>query len=156
MGRCNNRRAQERAAQERNVSARARFSKGPPNKKGGRGGRGRGGRGGRDGGRGRGGGRNNDAVVEKIKNRVQQQRKDLGGISIVKSKTTTANSGTNNRDANITSISRKSRHAMDGIDVSKLDSITLSAESVKIVERLLRAYNVWEGDNNDEDEKKSV
>jgi len=153
MGRCNNRRAQERAAQERNVSARARFSKGPPNKKGGRGGRGRGGRGGRDGGRGRGrGGQNNDAVVEKIKNRVQQQRKDLGGISIVKSSKTT-NSG--NRDANITSLSRKSRHAMDGIDVSKLDSITLSAESVKIVERLLRAYNVWEGDNNDEDEKKS-
>jgi len=142
MGRCNNRRAQERAAQERNVSARARFSKGPPNKKKG----GRGGRGGRNGGRGRGG-RNNDAVVEKIKNRVQQQRKDLGGISIVKSSKTTT--------TNIASISRKSRHAMDGIDVSKLDSITLSAESVKIVERLLRAYNVWEGDNNDEDEKKS-
>eukprot|EP00571_Detonula_confervacea_P010962 CAMPEP_0172304326 /NCGR_PEP_ID=MMETSP1058-20130122/5754_1 /TAXON_ID=83371 /ORGANISM="Detonula confervacea, Strain CCMP 353" /LENGTH=53 /DNA_ID=CAMNT_0013015509 /DNA_START=122 /DNA_END=279 /DNA_ORIENTATION=+ len=38
MGRCNNRRTQERAAQERNVPSRARFSKGPPKKNGGRGG----------------------------------------------------------------------------------------------------------------------
>ena len=38
MGRCNNRRAQERAAEARNIPSRARFSKGPPSK--GRGGRG--------------------------------------------------------------------------------------------------------------------
>ena len=46
---------------------------------------------------------------------------------------------------------------MDGIDVSRLDKITLSAESVAIVERLLRTYNVWEGGKDDvgvADEKK--
>eukprot|EP00580_Thalassiosira_gravida_P019374 CAMPEP_0201671768 /NCGR_PEP_ID=MMETSP0494-20130426/30604_1 /ASSEMBLY_ACC=CAM_ASM_000839 /TAXON_ID=420259 /ORGANISM="Thalassiosira gravida, Strain GMp14c1" /LENGTH=51 /DNA_ID=CAMNT_0048153221 /DNA_START=6 /DNA_END=158 /DNA_ORIENTATION=+ len=47
MGRCNNRRAQERAAEQRNVPSRARFSKIPPKKNGGRGG-------------GRGGGRDDD------------------------------------------------------------------------------------------------
>ena len=53
MGRFNNKRAQQRAAQERSVPSRARFSKGPPSKGRGRGrGRGRGddeGRGGRGG-----------------------------------------------------------------------------------------------------------
>ena len=163
----NNRRAQERAAQERNVPSRARFSKGPPKKNGGRGGgrgggdrgddrgdegRGRGGRGGR-------GGRNNDAVIQKIQNRLaQQQRKDIGGISIAKSKQ--AATAESSSDARIASFSRKSKHALDRIDVNKLDTITLSAESVAIVERLLRAYNVWEGgedenENEGEDEKKS-
>jgi hypothetical protein len=150
MGRCNNRRAQERAAQQRNVPSRARFSKGPP-KKGGRGGRGNsednGGRGGR-GGRGRGGGRTaatNDAVVQKIQDRVARQRQDIGGISIVSKK--------------------KKAHPLAGVDVSKLDTVALSAESVAIVERLLKAYNVWEhsngygddgyADGDDSEEKKN-
>ena len=70
MGRCNNRRSQQRAEEERNVPSRARFSKGPPSKKGGRGrGRGRG-RGdqnnnGRGGGRGGRSNASNDAVVQK-------------------------------------------------------------------------------------------
>ena len=53
------------------------------------GGGGRGYNGGR-GGRGRGG-RNNDSVVQKIQHRVSQQRKDIGGISlVVKNKDTPA------------------------------------------------------------------
>ena len=55
-----------------------------------------------------------------------------------------------NADANGTSIARKSRSALDGIDVSMLDDITLSVESVAIVERLLRACNIWE-DKDDGD-----
>lgn len=139
MGRFNNRRAQQRAAEERNVPSRARFSKGPPKKSnsGRGGGRGRGeggrnsnsgrgsGRGGR-GGRGGGGGRStaaNDAVVKKIQDRVVRQRADIGGISITTKK--------------------RKAHPLDGIDVSKLDTVALSAESVAVVEELLRAYDVW-------------
>ena len=152
MGRCNNRRAQERAAQDRATPSRARFSKGPPKKGGRSGGRnsndddsGRGGRDGGRGGRGRGG-RNNDSVVQKIQHRVSQQRKDIGGISlVVKNKDTPASSSS--------VVRRRKKHPLDGVDVSKLDIITLSSESVTIVERLLRAYNVWEEDG--EDEKKS-
>lgn len=159
MGRCNNRRSQQRAEEERNVPSRARFSKGPPNKKGGRGrGRGRG-RGdqnnnGRGGGRGGRSNASNDAVVQKIQNRVQQQRKDLGGISIVKTSANTKSSSNANAN-NINSITRKSTHELNGIDVTKLDTITLSVESVAIVERLLRAYNVWEEGDDSSDEKKS-
>ena len=111
-------------------------------------GRGRGDNVGRGGIGGRGG-RTNDAVVQKIQDRVQQKRKDVGGISIVKNKTNTTN---NSSDANLASISRKRKHALDGIDVSKLDTISLSAESVAIVERLLRTYDVWEGGGGDEDD----
>lgn len=139
MGRCNNRRAQERAAQDRNTPSRARFSKGPPKKNTGRGGRG----GGRDGRGGRGGGAAaaNEAVVQKLQDRAKAQRADIGGISIVKKQT-----------AGSSSLKRR-KHPLDGIDVSKLDVITLAPESVAIVERLLRAYNVWDGD--DAEEKKS-
>lgn len=150
MGRCNNRRAQERAAQDRTVPSRARFSKGPPKKTSGRGGgRGssNGGRGGRDGGRGRGrgGGRANESVIQKLQDRAQQQRADIGGISVVKKQTTEVNHV------------RRKKHPLDGIDVSKLDVITLSQESVAIVERLLRAYNIWEERDDEEadEEKKS-
>lgn len=154
MGRCNNRRAQERAAQERNVPSRARFSKGPP-KKNGRGG-GRGGRGGRGGGRGDGDGRDNnyggrgggggrggrgrggrtptnDAVVQKIQNRVARQSQDIGGISVVSKR-------------------KRKSNPLAGVDVSKLDTVALSAESVKVVERLLKAYNVWEEAESDNDD----
>lgn len=141
MGRCNNRRAQERAAQQRNVPSRARFSKGPPKKNSGRGrgdssgrdsdgGRDNGGGRGGDGGRGRGRTATNDAVVQKIHDRVNR---DVGGISIVSKK------------------KKSSRHPLAGIDVSKLDTVALSAESVAVVERLLKAYNVWEETNNDDD-----
>jgi len=132
MGRCNNRRAQERAAQQRNVPSRARFSKGPP--KSGRSGGGRNSDGGRDhGGRGRGGrggvrtAPTNDAVVQKIQDRVARQRQDIGGISIVSK--------------------MKKSHPLAGVDLSKLDTVALSAESVAIVERLLKAYNIWEQNN---------
>ena len=37
-------------------------------------------------------------------------------------------------DANLASIVRKSRNALAGIDVNKLDTIALSKESVQIVE----------------------
>jgi hypothetical protein len=143
MGRCNNRRAQERAAQDRNTPSRARFSKGPPKKNAGRGGRGGGrdgGRGGRDG-RGRGGGRAaaNEAVVQKLQDRAKAQRADIGGISIVKKQTV--------------GCSLRRKHPLDGIDVSRLDAITLAPESVAIVEKLLRAYSVWDGDDADEEKK---
>ena len=163
MGRCNNRRAQERAAQERNVPSRARFSKGPPKKngrgggKGGRGrgggrgdggrdnnnnnGRGRGGRGsGGGGGRGgRGGGRasTNDAVVQKLQSRVARQSQDIGGISIV---------STRKRKAN----------PLAGVDISKLDVVKLSDESVAVVERLLKEFNVWEQTNDYDDGNDSI
>ena len=143
MGRCNNRRAQERAAQDRNTPSRARFSKGPPKKNAGRGGgRNSGGRGGRDGRGGRGrGGRANESVVQKLQDRAKQQRADIGGISIVKKQAVGGGQV------------RRKKHPMDGIDVSKLDVITLSPESVAIVERLLRAYNVWDGDVKDEEKE---
>ena len=160
MGRCNNRRAQERAAQERNVPSRARFSKGPPKKNGrggGKGGRGRGGGrgdGGRDnnnngrgrGGRGSGGGRGgrgggrtstNDAVVQKLQSRVARQSQDIGGISIV---------STRKRKAN----------PLAGVDISKLDVVKLSDESVAVVERLLKEYNVWEQTNDNDDGNDSI
>ena len=142
MGRFNNRRAQQRAEENRNVPSRARFSKGPPKKSnsgrgGGRGGREEGGRNNSDGGRGggrfgrggrggSGGGRStaaNDAVVKKIQDRVVRQRADIGGISITTKK--------------------RKAHPLDGIDISKLDTVALSAESVAVVEELLRAYDVW-------------
>ena len=155
MGRCNNRRAQERAAQERNVPSRARFSKGPPKKngrgggRGGRGGRGDGGRNNNDnGGRGRGtgggrggirGGRTstNDAVVQKLQNRVARQSQDIGGISIV-------------------STRKRKSNPLAGIDISKLDTVALSAESVAVVERLLKEYNVWEQTNDNDDDDESI
>ncbi|EJK72437.1 hypothetical protein THAOC_06034 [Thalassiosira oceanica] len=94
--------------------------------------------GGRDEGRGRGG----RAVVQKIQNRVQQ-RKDHGGISIAKG---------SNGSISSSSIDRLARrHPLDGIDVSKLDTITLSDESVAIVERLLRFHHVWEGGGDEEE-----
>ena len=112
MGRFDNRRAQERIAQDQNTPSRARFSKGLPKKNAGRGGRG----GGRDGGQGGRGGRTaaNEAVVQKLQDRAQQQRKDIGGISIVKKQSASGSSA----------ITRN--HLLDGIDVSKLDIITLS------------------------------
>eukprot|EP00804_Cyclotella_cryptica_P008661 CCRYP_020114-RE/>CCRYP_020114-RE protein AED:0.18 eAED:0.18 QI:30/0.83/0.71/1/0.83/0.85/7/67/1794 len=146
MGRCNNRRTQERAAQERNVPSRARFSKGPPKRNAGRGGGGRdnninnngrgGGRGGRSGRSGRSAA--NEAVVQKLQDRAKQQRRDTGGISIASSQQQ-ATASTNN-------VAKMTRHPLDGIDVSKLDVITLSPESIAIVERLLKAYDVWDGD----------
>ena len=146
MGRCNNRRAQERAAQDRNTPSRARFSKGPKKNAGrGRGGRNGGGRDAGRGGRGGRGGRANESVVQKLQDRAKQQRADIGGISLVKKKQTASQVDGNG-------VMRRKKHALDGIDVSKLDVITLSPESVAIVERLLRAYNVWDGDD---EEKKS-
>lgn len=162
MGRCNNRRAQERAVQERNVPSRARFSKGPPNKNAGRAGGGRdnnnsnnnssgrgGGRGGRGGRSGRGSA--NDAVVQKLQDRAKQHRKEIGGITIANSHQQATGSTKN--------VARMKRHPFDGVDISKLDVITLSPESVAIVERLLKAYDGWDGDINDyaqEDEEKKI
>ncbi|KAL3807673.1 hypothetical protein ACHAXA_000319, partial [Cyclostephanos tholiformis] len=153
----NSKRNQQRAAEQRNVSARARFSKGPPPKKtangggGGRGddgGRGGGGRGGR-GGRGGGGRRNDDAVVRKIQLNQQRKREDLGGISVIRTSSTKDSRAA--ADAKISSISRRSRSALDGIDVSKLDVVTLSAESVAMVEGLLRSFNIWENEDENDD-----
>jgi len=161
MGRFNNRRAQERAAQDRNVPSRARFSKGPPSKggRGGLGGRGGGrddnskdaGRRGGRGGRGRRGPGNKakESIVKKIQDRVQAQRKDIGGISLVSSESTSARKYSG-------SSGRKMKHPMDGIDVSKLDTITLSKESVLIVERLLRAYDVWDVNGSKDDGKNEI
>jgi uncharacterized repeat protein (TIGR03833 family) len=167
----NSKRNQERAAEQRNVPSRARFSKGPPPKKtaGGRGSRGRGnddetGRVGRDGGRGRGGGvgRNDDAVVRKIALQQQQRRMDLGtsGISIVRRKPLSTGIDSVTATTSINAARGKIKSPLDGMDISKLDEITLSVESMAMVERLLRACNVWEDEDDnenvvyDDDEKK--
>jgi len=163
----NSKRNQERAAEQRNnVPSRARFSKGPPPKKttaaGGGRGRGRGndetgrvgrGRGRGDGrgrsssfGRGVSAGRNDDAVVRKIALQQRQRRMDLGsgassgGISIVR------HGKPPGIDSVTTSIgaARNIISPLGGMDISKLDEITLSVESMAMVERLLRACNVWE------------
>mmetsp|Transcript_31890 Transcript_31890/g.46733 ORF Transcript_31890/g.46733 Transcript_31890/m.46733 type:complete len:151 (-) Transcript_31890:145-597(-) len=137
MGRCNNRRAQEAAAAARNVPSRARFSKGPPNKRKGRGGgRGRG----RDNGGGRGGGRGQDevkkSVINKISERVKNKQRDAGGISGVIS------SSSRN---NISSMKTRKRHPLDGINIMKLDEITLSEESLSLLSQILMDLGLsWE------------
>jgi hypothetical protein len=122
MGRCNNLRARQRAEENKNTAARARFSKGPPKKS--------------DTGRASSGGRQGrmDAadttkrnVVQKITKRVEE-KKVLGNNSCLP-------------------VPRR-RHPLDGVDISKLDEITLSDRSVQLVTRLLRDLNVMESDNN--------
>ncbi|MBV5332381.1 hypothetical protein JZU54_02170, partial [bacterium] len=85
--------------------------------------------------------------MRKIALQQQRRRNDLGGISVVRG---TAANPLDAADAKIASISRRSRSALDGIDVSKLDAVTLSAESVAMVEGLLRSCNVWEDDDDEE------
>lgn len=139
MGRCNNRRVQQAAQASRSTPARARFSKPPPSKKkAGRGGKGRGdnsnGRGsGR--GNGRGSGRNNNnhaAVIHKISNRVQAKSK-VGAI---------------------TKSMRQSDGPLSGVDISKLDEITLSDASIQLVTKLLTDLNVMESTESHIEEKK--
>lgn len=115
----NNRRAQERAAASQNTPSRARFSKGPPKKNAGRGGRGGRHR------RGDAADRTKASVVNKITQRVQQKRV-LGS------------SGT----------AVRKRHPLDGIDIAKLDEVTLSDESIQLVTKLLRDLKVMESDDS--------
>lgn len=122
MGRCNNQRARLRAEENKNTAARARFSKGPPKKSG----TGRGNSGGRQG-RGDAADTTKRNVVQKITKRVEE-KKVLGINSSLP-------------------ISRRG-HPLDGVDISKLDEITLSAKSVQLVTNLLRDLNVMESDNN--------
>ena len=152
MGRCNNRRVQQAAAERNSVPSRARFSKGPPKKNKGRGG-GRGGRGGRGGG-GRGGGSAADAtkkkVISKITQRVEAKSRDAGGISGVISGTGVSKSGAGTSTTRIIS-KRPKRHPLEGVDTSKFDEIRLSEDSLRIVTRLLTTLGVVEdrtGSNN--------
>lgn len=158
MGRCNNQKTQAQAEANKFSSARSRFSKGPPKKTGRGGGRGRGGRGGRGdatvdtagrgggrggggrGGGGRGGGRGEAAdktksnVVNKITKRAAEKK--VGG--------NTSSGGV-----------KTNKHPLDGVDVSKLDEVTLSDESIQLVTKLLQDLNVMESDGRprlDEDD----
>ena len=125
MGRYNNRRTQQAAAELRNTPSRARFSSGPPNKRKGKGGRG--GRGGRTGNRnnnaGRGGrGAAKAAVVDKLTKRVENKKQD-------------------NNTQSLTKITRR-RHPLANVDVSKLDELVLPEESLQEVMKILSDLNV--------------
>lgn len=139
MGRCNNRRVQQAALASRNTPSRARFSKPPPSKKkAGRGGKGRGR------GAGRGGGRNNNnnassgressgrhaAVIGKISQRVQEKSSQQQPV-------------------------RRSTAAgpLSGVDIMKLDEITLSDASIQVVTKLLTDLNVMESTETSVEEK---
>ena len=154
MGRCNNRRVQQAAAERNSVPSRARFSKGPPKKNRGRGG-GRGGRGGRGGGRGgRGGGSAaadaaKKSVISKITKRVEAKSRDAGGISGVISST-----GGGGGTTRIIS-KRPKRHPLEGVDVTKFDEIKLSEESLLLVTNLLTTLGVVE-DRNTSNESAST
>ena len=117
MGRCNNRRTRQQAEENKNTAARARFSKGPPKKP--------------SNGRGSGSGRGNAAdttkasVVEKIVKRVEEKKVQGTTPSVL--------------------TTRKS-HPLDSVDVSKLDEIILSDDSIVLVTRLLQDLNVMESE----------
>ena len=115
MGRCNNRRTQQAAAELRNTPSRARFSSGPPRRNKGRGK-------GRDGGRGgRGGDAVKAAVVEKLSKRVEQKQ---------------------NKTAAPVIVTRRYRHPLANVDISKLDELVLPEESLQEVMKLLSDLNV--------------
>jgi RWD domain len=134
MGRCNNQRTRQRAEENKNTAARARFSKGPPKKSA----SGRGNSGGRQ-------GRGNAAdaadgpksnVVQKITKRVEE-KKVLGS----------------NSSFPVTTRG----HPLDGVDISKLDEITLSERSVQLVTNLLRNLNVMENvDDSDKQDNDTI
>jgi len=140
MGRCNNRRVQQAAAERNAVPSRARFSKGPPKKNKGRGG-GRGGRGGR-------GGSAADAtkkkVISKITQRVEAKSRDAGGISGVISGAGVSKSGAGTSATTRIISKRPRRHPLEGVDTSKFDEIRLSEESLRIVTNLLTTLGVVE------------
>jgi len=149
MGRCNNRRVQQAAAERNSVPSRARFSKGPPKKNRGRGG-GRGGRGGGRGGRG-GGSAAADAakksVISKITKRVEAKSRDAGGISGVISSAGGKSSSSGGGGTTRIISKRPKRHPLEGVDVTKFDEIKLSEESLLLVTNLLTTLGVVEDRN---------
>ena len=148
MGRCNNQRVQQAAAERNSVPSRARFSKGPPKKTKGRGG-GRGGRGG--GGRGSAADATKKKVISKITQRVEAKSRDAGGISGVISSAGVSRSGAGTSATTRIISKRPKRHPLEGVDTSKFDEIRLSEESLRIVTNLLTTLGVVEdrsGSNN--------
>ena len=153
MGRYNNRRTQQAAEALQSTPARARFSKGPPfkndtKKAGGRtGGRGAG-RGGDHGGgrgttttgrRGRGGGRtsgttNHLHVVSKMVQKVAEKKLE-------------SSSSTHN-------MTKKKEASLQGVDISKLDEIVLSEETIHAINTILGQLEIVTGarrtTNNDD------
>lgn len=120
----NSRRAQQAAAELRNVPSRARFSSGPPNKRKGKGGRG--GRGNNAGSGGRGGrGPAKAAVVDKLTKRVEQKQSNNASSS----------------GQSLTKITRR-RHPLANVDVSKLDELVLPEESLQEVMKILSDLKV--------------
>lgn len=140
MGRCNNRRVQQAAANARNTPARARFSKapGPPpskrNNSNNKAGRGVG-----------GGGASKNSNNNKNQSSVEQQRRNdvVHKISSrVENKTTTAATAARR------TASRSSPLA--GVNVSKLDELTLPPKSIALITRLLQDLNVVVTNGDDE------
>ena len=115
MGRCNNRRVQQAAQASRNTPSRARFSKPLPSKKKAGRGKGRGDKGANGGGRG-GGRQAHASVIDKLSKRVESRQ--------------------------VTAAKRSRRGPLSGVDVSRLDEITLSGESIQLITRLLTDLNV--------------
>ena len=128
MGRCNNRRTQQAAAELRNTPSRARFSSGPPKKN-----KGKAKSGGSGGGRGGRGGAATAAVVEKLSKRVEQ--KQSTSSSTETSITTTATTATK-------IITKRYRHPLANVDISKLDELVVPEESLQEVMKLLSDLNV--------------
>lgn len=115
MGRCNNRRTRQQAEENKNTAARARFSKGPPKKPSN----------GRGNGRGRG-----DAAETTKANVVQKIVKRVDGKTVLGSTSS--------------SLMTRRRHPLDGVDISKLDEVILSDDSIMLVTRILQDLNVMD------------
>jgi len=127
MGRCNNRRRQQQALEERNVSARSRFSNWrPPNK------RGRG--------RGRGRGKDKDNERAKTTDRRQSQQLQINRANVVEKiyKATQEKKKVFNRTNGLES------NFLKNIDLSKVDEVKLPAEAEKTIMNILVDFGVIE------------
>lgn len=124
MGRYNNRRRQQQALEERNVSARSRFSNWrPPNKRG-RGGRGRG----------------KDNNRAKTTDRRQNQQLQINRANVVDKiyKATQEKKKVFNRTNGLES------NFLKNIDLSKVDEVKLPAEAEKTIMNILVDFGVIE------------
>jgi len=144
MGRCNNKRVQQAAANARNTPARARFSKAPP------GGAGAGGRpptnskrnnNNDNAGRMAGGGgsdsnsRNNSKGTSSS---VEQQRRN----NVVHKISSRVAENNNKCTTTATSASARSSAPLAGVNIRKLDELTLPPESIALITKLLQDLNV--------------
>jgi hypothetical protein len=136
MGRCNNKRAQQAAQALRNTPSRARFSKGPPPRR-------------KKGGRGDANSSSTSAAVGNSRKKSSVAAAAATNARVIDKISKRVEEKSKNTNS-ITSLTRQ--QPLDGIDVSKLDEVTLSNESIELVTRLLKDLNVVETEEKKEDD----